>query len=468
MPDISGKVLIIGAAGAASTLCRRALEAAGYRAVAAEDPARALDRLRRESFDAALLGLRLPGPAGLETLANLRTESPRLPVIVLAGQPSFPAAVAAIKAGAFDYLPEPLDPETVTAAVDRAVRSSRRALEDACIGRELEREPPLPALIARSPAMAPVIRLIQKAAAGDAAVLITGEPGVGKEVVARTIHRMSRRSSRRFVKVDCAAPAEGVFESGVFGAGTLSTARERGPGRVELAEGGTLFLGGITGLGLALQRNLLRFIMEGERAGAGSVGRADVRLIASARGDLQPAVRKGTFLGELHERLRGVHIAVPPLRDRPADIPALADYVLRTRSGEKGRGPRALSSAALDLLARRAWPGNVRELIRLLEHALEASPAATLQPADIPPETPEPGAPEGRLARVERGEILAALDRFGGNRTRAAGYLGIHRKTLREKMGKYRIPCPESGRRGPHGPRPPTPPDVRFRIRRFR
>jgi DNA-binding NtrC family response regulator len=451
MPEIRGRVLVIDADGASAALCREALEAAGFRAIAVDGPARALERLRREAFDAALLETQAPGPAGLEALAILRRESPHLPVIVITGHPSFPAAVDAVKAGAFDYVPRPFPPETLPAAVERAIRSSRRALEDACIGRELEREPHLPPLIGRSAAMAPVIRLIQAAAATDGAVLITGERGVGKEVVARTIHRMSRRSSRRFVKVDCDGIAESALEEELFGPADRAGAGDRVRGKIELADGGTLYLEGTGGLGLPLQRRLRRLVLERESARSvsarsGSAERigADVRLVFSSTQSPAPAGRK-TRPGRMFDRLRALHIPVPPLRERRGDIPALADYTLRALAREKGRGPRALSEEALRSLERREWPGNVRELIRLLEHAAGVCPAATLRPEDLAGEAPEPGAsPEGRLARVERGEILAALDRFGGNRTRTAGYLGIHRKTLREKMGRYRIgPCPE-------------------------
>lgn len=441
MPDIRGRVLVIDADGASAALCREALEAAGFRAIAVDGPARALERLRREAFDAALLETPAPGPAGLEALASLRRESPRLPVIVITGHPSFPAAVDAVKAGAFDYVPRPFPPETLPAALERAIRYSRRALEDACIGRELEREPHLPALIGRSAAMAPVIRLVQAAAATDGSVLITGERGVGKEVVARTIHRMSRRSSRRFVKIDCGALAQDSF--GREPSGNRADGRGGVPARIELADGGTLFLDGVADLSLPLQRRLLQVLREGDLAA--SRGKGNVRIVSSAPGDLGAAVRGGRFLRDLHRRIGAIRIPVPPLRERQSDIALLADHRLRAMARERGRGPRALSEEALRTLERRAWPGNVRELMLVLELAAEACPGATLRPEDLAREAPEAGAPEappppeGRLARVERGEIRAALDRFGGNRTRAAGYLGIHRKTLREKMRKYGI-----------------------------
>jgi two-component system response regulator HydG len=300
-------------------------------------------------------------------------------------------------------------------------------------------------LIGRSEAMSQVVRLIQKAAPVDSTVLVTGETGVGKEVVARAIHRLSTRSHKPFVTVDCGTLVESLFESELFGhvKGAFSGAVENTIGKIELADGGTLFLDEIANISINMQARLLRAVQEREIARVGSTikKKIDVRIISATNRDLQQAVREGRFREDLFYRLNVVHIPVPPLRERLEDLPALADYYLKKLSAEKQRPALALSDDAMRYLKRCDWPGNVRELINALEYAVVTCDGKTIGVRDLPAissESSSEGKPAGgSLARLEQTEILHALEQFHWNKTRTAEHLGINRKTLREKIQKY-------------------------------
>lgn len=440
-----GKVLIIDDEESMRIACRQTLEMAGYSTVTAENGEYGLERSRQESFDVALLDLRMPGLPGIEVLKKLRQESPNTAVIIITGHGSIESAVQAIKLGAYDYLPKPFTPEALIAQVRRAETAARRALENACVGEGLERKMLSKVLIGRSEAMSHVLRLVQKAAPADSTVLITGETGVGKEVVARAIHRLSRRSNQRFVTVDCGTLVETLFESELFGhvKGAFSGAIENTTGKLELADGGTLFLDEIANISVNMQARLLRAVQEREFSKIGSTTRKkiDVRIISATNRDLQEAVRDGKFREDLYYRLNVIHIAVPPLRERLEDIPALVDFYLRKLAAEKGRPVTGVSDEAMRFLKRCDWPGNVRELINALEYAVVTCEGRILGLKDFPAAMSGSSAPGttagGSLARLEQNEIVNALEMFQGNKTRAARHLGINRKTLREKMQKY-------------------------------
>jgi len=439
------RVLIIDDDESARMACRRTLELAGYSAATAENGDQALEKIRLESFDVALLDLGMPGMPGMEVMNRLKQESPNTAVIIIAGHATFESAVDAIKAGAFDYLPKPFKTETLESRVERAAAAARRALENACIGQGLERKMMSQSLIGRSEAMSQVVRLIRKASPVDSTVLVTGETGVGKEVVARAIHNFSNRANKHFVTVDCGTLVESLFESELFGhvKGAFSGAIENTIGKIELADGGTLFLDEIANISINMQARLLRAVQEREisRVGSTTKKKMDVRIISATNRDLQQAVREGRFREDLYYRLNVVHISVPPLRERLEDIPALVDYYLKKLASEKGRPALRISEEAMRFLKRREWPGNVRELINALESAIVTCEGNLIGIRDFPYEMADASGPGvqagGSLARLEQSEILNALDQFQGNKTRAADYLGINRKTLREKMQKY-------------------------------
>jgi DNA-binding NtrC family response regulator len=447
MPDTRGRVLIVDDDESTRVGCLQSLALGGFSAVAVENGSKALERIRQESFDVALLDLRTPGLPGMEVLKKLKDESRNTAVIVMTAYASIDSAVEAIKSGAFDYLPKPFTPEALLTLVERAANAVIRALENACIGQELERKMLSHPLIGRSESMSRVVRLIRKAAPVDSTVLITGETGAGKEVVARAIHRLSRRSDKRFVTVDCGTLVESLFESELFGhvKGAFSGAVETTLGKIELADGGTLFLDEIANISVTMQARLLRTVQEREISRVGSTGRKriDVRIISATNRDLPQWVREGKFREDLYYRLNVIHISVPPLRERLEDIPALVDYYLKRFAAEKGRQAIGISDDAMRFLKRREWPGNVRELINALEFAQVTCEGNGIGVRDLPHElsgTAEPGYPAvGSLARLEQNEILNAIEQFQGNKTKAAEYLGINRKTLREKMQKYGI-----------------------------
>jgi DNA-binding NtrC family response regulator len=443
--SIRGKVLIIDDDESMRIACSQTLESAGFSFSLAENGAQALDRVRQESFEVALLDLRMPGMPGTEVLKRLKQESPNTAIIIITGYAAIDSAVEAIKLGAYNYLPKPFTPETLTAAVERAANAARRSLEDACIGQGLERKLLSQSLIGRSEAMSRVVRLIQKAAPVDSTVLITGETGVGKEIVARAIHRLSTRSNKPFVTVDCGTLVESLFESELFGhvKGAFSGAVENTIGKIELADGGTLFLDEIANITINMQARLLRAVQEREISRVGSTlkKKIDVRIISATNRDLQEAVREGKFREDLFYRLNVIHIPVPPLRERLEDLPALVDYYLKKLSAEKQRPALAVSDEAMRYLKRWEWPGNVRELINALEYAVVTCDGKTIGIRDLPYMSSEGSSVSkvsgGSLTRIEQSEILNALEQFRWNKTRAAEYLGINRKTLREKIQKY-------------------------------
>jgi two-component system, NtrC family, response regulator HydG len=454
MAPILGKVLIIDDDESSGNYCRTILESSGHSCSTVKNGAQALEHIRQESFDAALLELNTLDKPSVEVLKKLREESPNTAVIILSGQPTIDSAVETIKLGAFHYLSKPFSPETLSELVERAIRTVRRVLENSCIHLELERKMLSQALIGRSQAMNRVVRLIQKAAPTDSTVLITGETGAGKEVVARAIHRLSRRSQKPFVTIDCGTLVESLFESELFGhaKGSFTGAVENAIGKFELADGGTLFLDEISNITLGMQARLLRAVQEHEITPIGSTQKKkiDVRIISATNRDLPQEVRQGKFREDLFYRLNVIHIPVPPLRDRLEDIPALTDYYLNKLSLDKGGGPPSVSDEVLRYLKRQDWPGNVRELINALEYAVVTSEGKTIGVRDLPQadqlSMKSESFPGGSLARLEYNEILNALNHYRGNKTKTADHLGINRKTLREKMQKYGISSTENSR----------------------
>jgi DNA-binding NtrC family response regulator len=455
MPIAQGRVLLIDDDESARKRYRQSLESAGFSFAAVENGDQALERMHQESFDVALLDLSVWNSPEGEIVAKLKDESPNMAVIVIAGDPDIESAVRSIRLGAFDYLPKPFSPEVLAQRVERAVNAVMRALENACIGQELQRKMLSQVLIGRSEAMNRVLRLIQKAGPTDSTVLITGETGVGKEVVARAIHNLSRRSNKPFVTVDCGSLVESLFESELFGhvKGAYSGAVENTTGKIELANGGTLFLDEISNISTQMQARLLRAVQEHEisRVGSTTKKKIDVRIISATNRDLQQEVRDGRFRQDLFYRLNVIHILVPPLRERLEDIPALVDYYLKKLSAEKNRPAIDISREAMRYLKMYEWPGNVRQLINALEFAVVTCEGNIIGPKDLPHRVSDFSGPEtsvqGSLARLEKNEILGALNQFHGNKTKAAEYLGINRKTLREKIQKYGLPDKKMHRR---------------------
>lgn len=386
--------------------------------------------------DAMVLDVRMPGLSGLEVLARLQESHPSLPVILLTAYMDLKDAVSAMKHGARDYLEKPVDLDELVVAVDEALGLGRAALStlESAI---------LPAgIVAESPAMQALFRQVQRAATTDATILIEGETGVGKQVVAEFIQRASGRAAGPFVTVDCGALPEHLVESALFGheKGAFSGAEHRHAGYFEVADGGTLLLDEIGSLPLALQPLLLRVLEAGEyqRVGANTEQTTDVRLIAATNLDLSEAVVSGVFREDLYYRLNVFPVTVPPLRERCEDIESLARQVL------EGYGKRLAPATARQLLAY-PWPGNVRELKHALERAAILSDGQQVLPVHLPGHirdyrprlAPKGPSHVGTMAEIERQAILDALEETGGNKTQAASILGISRRKLVYKLREY-------------------------------
>lgn len=442
-----GRVILIDGGKLLSDEHRKALENSGFSITPADSDGQGIEIIRQESFDIALLVQKTRGPYDTKALSHLKQHSPNTAVIVIFQNEDKNSARNVIDNGAFDCLAEPFTPDALVKLVSRAASHARRVLEDTCIGQELDRMMLSQVLIGRSEPMQRVARFVRKAATIDTSVLITGESGTGKEVVARVIHRLSSRSNRRFVTVDCGHSTGKIIEGEMFGLPKEALPDSGGnkTGRIDLADGGTLFMDEIGEIDRPIQDKLLRVILEQKISSGGTSPdrKVDIRIISATTRDMSREVEEGNFREDLFYRLNTTQITIPPLRERLEDITPLADYYIRKFSAEKRRPAQSMSDEVLRSLQRREWPGNVRELIRLLEQAVDTCSEATIGIRDIPPETNEPADPGGEsvghLARMEKNEILRILEQFQGNKTQAAKYLGINRKTLREKMERYGI-----------------------------
>jgi DNA-binding NtrC family response regulator len=426
--------------------CVETLRSEGFRAQAAEDGAAGLELARMESFDIAIVDLKMPGLSGIQVLEQLKQENPSIAVIVITGFATIESAVEAIRLGAFDYLPKPFHPGLLVSVVKRALSHRVLALENMCLRLALDRKVGPNRIIGDSRPMANVGKLIAKAAPTDATVLIVGETGVGKELVARALHRQSHRRDKSFVAVDCGALVESLFESELFGhvRGAFTGAVETTVGKFELANNGTLFLDEVGNIGLEAQAKLLRTIQEQEfsKVGGSQRVKVDVRIIAATNSDLLKEVKEGRFREDLFYRLSVVPIQIPPLRERPEDIRPLAEYFLRKYSARRGRHVEGFAEDALHAMELYNWPGNVRELENTVERALVMAEGNTIEVGDLffygPGQQPVSEVhANGRLAEMEQREIALALEQFDGQLGKAADYLGINRKTLREKVRKY-------------------------------
>ena len=415
--------------------------------MSAED---ALARIASRPIDVVITDLRMPTMDGMELLERIAERVPGLPVIMLTAHGTVQTAVEAMKKGASDFLLKPFDRDEVLFTVDKALRASLHAAESPA-----DRVPTDAPSLGESPAMREVAELVRRAARTASTVLIRGESGSGKEVAARAIHAASGRAEGPLVPVHCAALPENLLESELFGyeKGAFTGASQRKPGRVELAQGGTLFLDEIGDVSPAVQVKLLRLLQEKEyeRLGGTESLHADVRFVAATHRDLDAMVESGEFREDLFYRLDVIPIWMPPLRERRTDIPALATLFAGELGGQNGRPALALDGDAVARLAEQDWPGNVRELSNFIERLVVFAEHDRIGVADVDRElarsarrsrsssstsSPAPAAEtlDERREEAERAAILEALERAGGNRTKAARLLGVSRRTLYNKL----------------------------------
>jgi two-component system, NtrC family, nitrogen regulation response regulator NtrX len=441
------RILIIDDEPAIRTTLANILEDEGHKATLCESGEEGLAQYAREEFDLILLDLWLPGIDGITVLERLRNAGAP-PVIVVSGHGSIDSAVRATRLGAYDFLEKPLSLERVLLTVTHAL-SDRKLREQV---RDLRRHLSLEdILIGESEAMARLDEQIRSAAPSASRVLITGENGSGKEIVARTLHRLSLRADQPFIDVNCAAIPEELIESELFGhrKGAFTGAIDDRKGKFELADGGTLFLDEIGDMSLRTQAKVLRVLQEQtfQRVGGQQTIKVDVRVIAATNKDLQAEISSGTFRSDLYYRLAVIPIEVPPLRDRGNDVVLLAEHFLRRYAAESGQKKKKLTAGAAAKLKAYHWPGNVRELRNVVERLAILLRGDTIEAADIQLGTRPPSAPEIgtnltlKEARdeFEKQYILARLRDHAGNVSRTADTLGVERSNLYRKLHAYGI-----------------------------
>jgi DNA-binding NtrC family response regulator len=427
------------------------LKPEGFHVETTSSPSGVLAALDRSDFDAVLIDLNYArdttsGVEGLDLLSQLQSADTTLPVIVMTAWGNVELAVEAMRRGARDFVQKPWDNARLLAILRTQVELSRALRR----GRQLEAAERLrvdggPQLIAQSATMHPVLQLIQRTAPSDANVLITGENGTGKGLVAEAIHALSPRASRPMVTVNAGGVSEGVFESELFGhvRGAFTDARADRAGRFELADGGTLFLDEIANVPLSQQAKLLRVIATGEfeRLGSSRTRRVDVRLISATNADVNAEVTAGRFRQDLLFRLNTIEIALPPLRNRREDIPSLASHFLQQHARRYRKAVSGFDRDALDLLLRHTWPGNVRELDHAVERAVLMAESATIRLGDLTlrRDTDPAGSLESMsLEDVEAFFIRKAIGRYGSV-TEAARALGLSRSALYRRLERYGI-----------------------------
>jgi DNA-binding NtrC family response regulator len=417
----------------------------GFQVAEAASADEALVRIEETDFDAVLSDIRMPGKSGTQMVAEMRQRRPETPVVLMTAFGTIDSAVEAMRAGAFDYITKPFEPDVVRLKMDRALE--RRALEEENrrLRRAVDQTSALGDLIGASPAMREIFALIKRISHSRSSVLITGESGTGKEVVARSIHYHGAGREKPFVPINCTAIPEGLLESELFGhvRGAFTGAHASKRGLFEKAQGGTLFLDEIGDMGLGLQSKLLRVLQDREiRAVGGTQSiKVDVRIIAATNKDLEKEMAEGRFREDLFYRLNVIPIHIPPLRERPEDIPLLADaFVRRHDPGHH----RRITAEAMSRLVAQPWKGNARELENALERAMALTDAEEIGCEDLPllGERTRGDAPSCEvflrsaaqrglsLRDVEDLYIEEILGRTGGNKVRAAKLLGIDRKTL--------------------------------------
>jgi two-component system response regulator HydG len=412
--------------------------------------AEALPALDRAEFDAIVTDLRMPGIDGIEGLRRFKAKVPEIPVILVTAFATVDTAVEAMKAGAFDYLTKPFEPEELEIVVARAVEHARIRRENARLRSALSGEFTIQGIVGRSQAMKDVVSILERIAPAEVPILVEGESGTGKDLLARAAHAMSSRASGPYVALNMSAIPENLAEAELFGheKGAFTGAEQARAGFFAEAEGGTLFLDEVGLLPPALQPKLLRVLQDGEYIPVGSrkPRKANVRVIAATNEDLARSVKEGRFREDLWFRLRVVPVRLPPLRERREDIPLLVEHFVRKHAARLGRPPLAPDAESMKAMLDHAWPGNIRELEHAVERGLLLARGDAITLADLPPELSPPpaeagSASEGRYRRArdawERKFFEDLLREAGGSVAKAAELAGVHRSTLYEKLTRF-------------------------------
>lgn len=430
------------------------LEQEGYQVETAADGKQALALLAQSTFALVLTDLRMPGISGMDLLREIRKAHPQIMVIILTAFGTIETAVEAMQAGAYHYVTKPVHLSELVLVVNRALEHYRLLEEVHSLRADLDQKYGFKAIIGRSSKLLSVLDIADRAAKSSSTVLIEGETGTGKELLARAIHQNSPRKEKPFLAINCGAIPKDLIESELFGyrRGAFTGAIENKQGKIETVDGGTLFLDEIGEMPIELQVKLLRLIQEGEmeKVGATEPVKVDVRIVAATNRNLQRMKENGTFREDLYYRLAVIPMTIPPLRERPEDIPDLARHFFEQSKQKHNQTQLELPAGLLPYFTRYPWPGNIRELENVMERLVVLSRGPEITIADLPEflrseqqvldtlqlELPPDGV---SLEKLERELIFRALQRFAGNQTRAAEYLDLSRKALIYRMEKHGI-----------------------------
>ncbi len=438
------KILVIDDDSVIRDACEQTLARTGHEVDLAVSGADGLALANRWTYDVVLLDLRMPDLDGMSVLAQLIEQDPSCVVIVISGFGSVQNAVQAMKLGAFDFLAKPFSPDELRRAVERAQEKRQLLLENAYLREELRRKSAPTDVVTTSPAMARVLEMLERVAPTDSTVLLTGESGTGKGLLAHRLHDLSARSEMPFVTVDCSTLVPTLFESELFGhvKGSFTGADANKIGKFELAGRGTLFFDEVSNISLEMQAKLLKAVEERAvtKVGSNKVVRVDFRLVAASNRDLAAEVKSGRFREDLFYRLNVLHIHLPPLRSRPEDVAPLAQHFREHFRGLSSQRVRGFTPQALQALAEYPWPGNVRELQNTVQRMVVLARRNLIDRDEVEaalPRRPHSDQEPLALADAEARHIARVLRRCRGHISNTAAALGIDRKTLRTKIRKY-------------------------------
>jgi DNA-binding NtrC family response regulator len=420
----------------------------GYTVGSAENASETLRQLQLQRWDIILLDIKMPGMDGMELQPRIKEIDPLATIIFITAHASVDTAVRALKSGAFDYVTKPVDPDYLSHLIGNAVRQRTLLDENLKLKEQISGFPKFDEIVGESPAIQKVFELIHTVAKTDTTVMIRGDSGTGKELIARAIHSNSERRYFPIVTINCGAMSEGVLESELFGheRGAFTGAQYRRKGKIELADQGTLFLDEVGNIDMKTQMDLLRVIETKQfaRVGGNEIIKVDFRVICATNKNLEKAMTDGTFREDLYYRLNVFSIFIPPLRERKSDIPALVNYFMKKYARAMAKPDVSISPEAMDMLVRYNWPGNVRELENAIERAMVVGKPPAIHPEDLPFRLSEKGNMplSGSLAAMEKVHIISVLEQNNWNISRSAQLLEIDRVTLYNKINKYGLRKP--------------------------
>jgi DNA-binding NtrC family response regulator len=445
-----GRILIVDDEANARAALSEILREEGYTTEIAADGFKALGKLDDFAPDVVLTDMKMPGLSGIGLMEKARERAPTVTFVVMTAFGTIPSAVEAVQKGAYHYLTKPLDFQELTLVVERAVERARLVAENQRLKDKLRERNPLGHIVAAHPKMLELLRLVEQVAPSRATVLIMGETGTGKELVAELIHRASPRRDKPLIRLNCAALSESLLESELFGheRGAFTGAIGKREGRFEQADGGTLFLDEVSEIPMPTQVKLLRVLQERtfERVGGNEAVRVDVRIIAATNRDLGQRIKEGLFREDLFYRLNVVTLELPALRERASDIPEIATFFLGRYAEENQKRVEGMSDEVLSALSAHPWPGNVRELENVIERAVVLCDGPRLELRHLPTAlvpsraadgTQAPAVPGATIWELERWAIMKTVEACKGSTSRAASVLGISPRKVQYKLREY-------------------------------